>query len=234
MTRQPVLNIMSLRRMKTFARASDRQLKTILSEITLERFERRTTLFRQGDPSDSLYVLVSGVIKLSLRTPEGEDILVSLISPGELFGITSLLPGMQRPFRSEAFSDCWVGRLSADTLVSTLLGVPFADFSALMDGTVSRWFGLLHRYAHFQGLDLQHRLAFALLELAQKFGAQDSRGTLLILQLTHEDLADLVGASRQKVTEHMRTLERKALLQREGRRLIVSTQGLRELVQIED
>ena len=98
MTRQPVLNIMSLRRMRTFARASDRQLKAILSEITLERFERRTTLFRQGDPSDSLYVLVSGVIKLSLRTPEGEDILVSLISPGELFGITSLLPGMQRPF----------------------------------------------------------------------------------------------------------------------------------------
>jgi CRP/FNR family transcriptional regulator len=220
--------------MKTFARASDPQLKAILSEITLERFERRTTLFRQGDPSDSLlYVLVSGVIKLSLRTSEGEDILVSLISPGELFGITSLLPGMQRPFRSEAFSDCWVGRLSAEALVNTLLGVPFADFSTLMDGTVSRWFGLLHRYAHFQGLDLQHRLAFALLELAQKFGVQDSRGTLLILQLTHEDLADLVGASRQKVTEHMRSLERKALLQREGRRLIVSTQGLRELVQIE-
>ena len=233
MTRQPVLNVMSLRRMKTFSRASDQQLKNLVSQITLERFERRSTLFTEGSASDTLYVLVSGVIKISLSTSKGEDILVSLVSPGELFGITSLLPGMQRPFRAEAFSDCWVGRLSPEALVTTLLGIPFADFSVFMSGTVSRWFGLLHRYAHFQGLDLHQRLSLALLELAHKFGVQDDRGTLLILQLTHEDLADLVGASRQKVTEHMRELERQQLLQRDGRKLIVATERLQKTINID-
>lgn len=233
MIRRPILNIMTLRRMKTFAQASDQQLKAILAAIILERFERRTVLFREGQPSDSLYILVSGVIKLSLRTPEDEDILVSLIAPGELFGITSLLPGMQRPFQSEAFSDCWVGRLPPDILVSNMLGVPFSDFSAFMGGTVSRWFGLLYRYAHFQGLNLQRRLAMALLELANKFGAQDARGTLLILQLTHDDLADLVGASRQKITEHLRELERQQLIQRDGRKLIVSPERLQNILQLD-
>ena len=114
--------------------------------------------------------------------------------------------------------------------VTTLLGVPFADFTAMMGSTISRWFDLLYRYAHFQGLSLRQRLALALLELAQKFGVQDARGTILILQLTHEDLADLVGASRQKVTEHMKELERQQLILRDGRKLIVLPQRLQEIV----
>ena len=230
MAREPILNVTTLRRLRALPWASDRQLEQLLTHMSLQRVERRTPLFTEGAQSDVLYLLVSGVVKLSLRGLEGEDVLVSLICPGEFFGITALMPGMQRAFRSEAFSDCWVGTVLADTFVTTLLGVPFADFSALMGTTVNRWFNLLYRYAHFQGLGLRQRLAMALLELAQKFGVQDARGTILILQLTHEDLADLIGASRQKVTEHMRELERQQLILHDGRKLIVLPQRLQELV----
>jgi len=198
MAREPVLNVTTLRRLKALPWASDRQLEELLTHLSLRRVERRTILFTEGAQPDALYLLVSGVIKLSLRSLEGEDVLVSLISPGELFGITALMPDMQRAFRSEAFSDCWVATIQPETFVTTLLGTPFANFSAMMGSTVNRWFTLLYRYAHFQGLNLRQRLALALLELAQKFGVQDDRGTILILQLTHEDLADLIGASRQK------------------------------------
>ena len=230
MAREPILNVITLRRLKALPWASDRQLEQLLAHMSLQRVERRTALFDEGTPSSALYLLISGVVKLSLRSLEGEDVLVSLICPGEFFGITALMPGMQRAFRSEAFSDCWVGIVPADTFVTTLLGVPFADFSALMGTTVDRWFSLLYRYAHFQGLGLRQRLAMALLELAQKFGVQDDRGTILILQLTHEDLADLVGASRQKVTEHMKELERQQLLLRDGRKLIVLPARLQEMI----
>lgn len=230
MAREPLLNVTTLRRLKTLPWASDRQLEQLLAHMSLQRIERRTALFDEGTPSNALYLLVSGVVKLSLRGLEGEAVLVSLICPGEFFGITALMPGMQRAFRSEAFSDCWVGIVPADTFVTTLLGVPFTDFSALMGTTVDRWFSLLYRYAHFQGLGLRQRLAMALLELAQKFGVQDDRGTILILQLTHEDLADLVGASRQKVTEHMKELERQQLILRDGRKLIVLPERLQEMI----
>lgn len=232
MARVPVLNVTTLRRLKAFPWASDHQLEKLLSQMTLQRAERRTVLFAEGVSPDALYLLISGVVKLSLRNPEGEDVLVSLICPGELFGITALMPDMQRAFRSEAFSDCWVGSLRPETFVTTLLGVPFADFSAMMGSTVSRWFALLYRYAHFQGLNLRQRLAVALLELAQKFGVPDARGTILILQVTHEDLADLVGASRQKVTEHMKELERQQAILREGRKLIVLPERLQEVVDL--
>jgi CRP/FNR family transcriptional regulator len=228
MARQPILNVTTLRRLKALPWASDQQLEKLISQMTLKHIERHAVLFSEGSPSDALYLLVAGVVKLSLHSIEGEDVLVSLIGPGEFFGITSLMAGTSRGFHCTAFSDGWVAAIRPETLVTTLLGVPFTDFSAFMGSTVSRWAALLYRYTRFQGLGLRQRLAMALLELSQKFGVQDARGTILILQVTHEDLADLVGASRQKVTEHMRELERQQMILRDGRKLIVIPERLQE------
>jgi len=174
------------------------------------------------------------VVRLSLPNIEGEEVLVSLLRPGELFGITALLPKTHRAFRCETFSDCWVGVVEAELFVSSLLGIPFPHFSGMMGSSVNRWFTLLYRYTRFQGLNIRQRLILALLELAQKFGVHDARGVIISLKLTHDDLADLVGASRQRVTEHMKELENQRLLQRDGRRLIVSPQRLRDVVGSED
>lgn len=230
MARQPLLNLTTLRRLKALPWASDEHLEKLISQMTLRHVDRHVRLFTEGGPSDTLYLLISGVVKLLLPNVDGEEVLVSLICPGEFFGITSLMSGMTRGFQCEAFSDCWVAGIRPETFVITLLGVPFTNFSELMGSTVTRWAGLLYRYTRFQGLGLRQRLALALLELAQKFGVQDARGTILILQVTHEDLADLVGASRQKVTEHMKELERQQMLLRDGRKLIVIPERLQEVV----
>ena len=228
--RQFVLNLSTLRHLNIFPWASDHQLEQLLPHVSLQRVKRRTLLFPEGDESERLYILLAGVVKLSLPNIEGEEVLVSLLRPGELFGITALMPRMQRAFRCETFSDCWVGVVRAELFVSSLLGIPFAHFSGMMGSSVNRWFTLLYRYTRFQGLNIRQRLILALLELAQKFGVRDARGVIISLKLTHDDLADLVGASRQRVTEHMKELETQQLLQRDGRRLIVSPQRLREVI----
>ena len=71
------------------------------------------------------------------------------------------------------------------------------------------------------GLDLRARLLSTLLQLCANFGVMESRGTLLRVSLSHKDLADLVGASRPRVTEHLAELEREHLLIRQGRQFIV-------------
>ncbi|MBI3756755.1 MAG: Crp/Fnr family transcriptional regulator [Deltaproteobacteria bacterium] len=230
MARQPLLNSTTLRRLKVLPWASEEQLEKLISQMTLRHVDRHARLFAEGSPSDTLYLLISGVIKLLLPSTEGEEVLVSLVCPGEFFGITSLMSGMSRGFQCEAFSECWVAGVRPETFVTTLLGIPFANFSGLMSSTVTRWEGLLYRYTRFQGLGLRQRLAMALLELSQKFGVQDARGTILILQVTHEDLADLVGASRQKVSEHIKELEQQQVLLRDGRKLIVIPERLQEVV----
>jgi Crp-like helix-turn-helix domain len=70
-------------------------------------------------------------------------------------------------------------------------------------------------------LDLHDRVAVALLELASDFGIRESRGMLLGPCFSHQDIADLAGGSRPRVTEHLAQLEREHLLIRQGRQLIV-------------
>ena len=77
-----------------------------------------------------------------------------------------------------------------------------------------------------------HREEEALLELAEKFGVRDSRGTLLTIKLTHADLAELVGASRQRTTEQLNDFERESVIARDGRRLIIVPEKLWQLAQM--
>lgn len=231
MPRKPsALDIATLRRLKAFPWASDEQLERLIASMTPREVKRYSLLFSAGSPSDSLFLLVSGAVKLSAHSQGKEEVLVSLIRPGELFGITALLPGMQRAFRSEAFTDCQIGVIRAEDFVTALLGIESRDFRCVMESTVSRWVDLLQRYSHFQALSQRQKLAMALLEIAQKFGIQDSRGTVLSLPLTHNGLADLVGSSRPKVSEYMKEFEQQELILRDGRRLIVRPERLHQVV----
>jgi len=206
------------------------QLQGLAQSLTPIRRKKRETIFYEGEASDQVYILLSGVAKLSLLNRE-ERVLVGLVGPGEVFGVSSLLPNATRPFRCDAFSDCIVGVGSPSTLVEVMLGVPLERFSRMLEVTVGRWWAMLQRYTNYQGLSVRERLADALLELGTKFGAEEARGVLLTLKLTHFDLAELVGASRQRTTEHLIEFENERMIIRDGRRMIIVPERLRALAQ---
>jgi CRP/FNR family transcriptional regulator len=219
-----------LHRVQTLAWLSQEQLDRLAAATVIRRVNRHETIFFEGEDASSVYLLLSGVAKLTFLSAS-ERILVSLVGPGEIFGVSSLLPVAKRPFRCDAFSDCLVGVTSPQAFVDVTLGVRLEDLSRVLDVTVGRWWGMLLRYTTFLGLALRERLAGALLELATKFGAEDARGRLLTLKLTHSDLAELVGASRQRITEQLSEFERSGVIIRDGRRLIIVTEQLLAVVQ---
>lgn len=219
-----------LRRLQTLAWLSQEQLERLAAATIMRRVNRHETIFFEGEDASSVYLLLSGVAKLTFLSAS-ERILVSLVGPGEIFGVSSLLPVAKRPFRCDAFSDCLVGVTSPQAFVDVTLGVRLEDLSRVLDVTVGRWWGMLLRYTTFLGLALRERLPGALLELGTKFGAEDARGRLLTLKLTHSDLAELVGASRQRITEQLSEFERNGVIIRDGRRLIIVTEQLLAVVQ---
>lgn len=219
-----------LRRLRTLSWLPAERLERLAHATTTRRVHRRETIFFEGEDSAAVYLLLSGVAKLTFLNAS-ERVLVSLVGPGEIFGVSSLLPTAKRPFRCDAFSDCVVGVTSPETFVDAALGVPLYELSRMLDVTVGRWWAMLLRYTNFLGLALRERLAGALLELGAKFGADDARGRLLTLKLTHADLAELVGASRQRITEQLSEFERTGVIIRDGRRLIISPERLLYLVQ---
>ena len=89
------------------------------------------------------------------------------------------------------------------------------------ENDLQQWYRLLLRSSGSLNLGLHERIAITLLELSSDFGIKDSRGTLLRACFSHQDIANLVGASRPRVTEHLAQLERDHLVIRQGRQLIV-------------
>jgi CRP-like cAMP-binding protein len=226
--RQPPADAKLLGRLKSFSWLSRDQLEGLAASLESRRVRRRETIFYEGEISDRVYVLLSGVAKLMLLN-RGEKVLIGLVGPGEVFGVSALLSEAARPFRCEAFSDCLVGVTRPATFVGLTLGVPLERFSRMLEVTVARWWGMLQRYTNFVGLPVRERLASALLELGAKFGAEDDRGVFLTLKLTHADLAELVGASRQRTTEQLIEFENERMIIRDGRRLIIVPERLRNL-----
>jgi CRP/FNR family transcriptional regulator, cyclic AMP receptor protein len=226
--RKTGVDAQTLGRLRNLAWLSRDQLEGLAQSLESRKVRRRQPIFYEGEASDRVYVLLSGVAKLSFLN-RAEKVLVGLVGPGEVFGVSSLLPNATRPFRCEAFTDCIVGIGRPSTFVGLMLGVPLERFSRTLDVTVGRWWSMLQRYTNFVGLTVRERLAGALLELAAKFGADDARGVLLTLKLTHADLAELVGASRQRTTEQLIEFEHQHMILRDGRRLIIVPQRLRDV-----
>jgi len=220
----------SLTRLRTLSWMRNEQAARLAANATALKVRRDAAIFMEGEASSQVYILLSGVAKLCYVNRD-QRVLVGFVGPGEVFGLSSLLPQTTRPFRCEAYSDCSVAMVKPEVFVDTVLGVPLERLSLILDATVGRWWGMVVRYANFVGLGLRARLAGALLELAEKFGVRDSRGTLLTIKLTHADLAELVGASRQRTTEQLNDFEREQVIIREGRRLIIVPEKLWQLAQ---
>jgi CRP/FNR family cyclic AMP-dependent transcriptional regulator len=218
--RENPLDPKSMKRLRTLAWMSLEQLERLASAAEARRVRRPHSIFSEGEASDRVYIMLSGVAKLSILN-RAERVLVGLVGPGEIFGVSSLLPNATRPFRCDAFTDCTVAIVQPEVFVDTTLGITREALSRVLDATVGRWWMMLVRYANFVGLGLRERLAGALLEVGTKFGVEDARGVLLTLKLTHEDLADLVGASRQRTTVQLKEFENEQALIRDGRRMII-------------
>lgn len=220
MTRETQLDPVALKRLRSLSWLSNEQVERLARNGEARRVKRPSTIFSEGESSNRVYIMLSGVAKLSILNRD-ERVLVGLVGPGEVFGVSSLLPQTTRPFRCDAFTDCTVAIVQPEVFVDATLGITQAALSRVLDVTVGRWWMMLVRYANFVGLGLRERLAGALLEVGNKFGVEDSRGVLLTLKLTHEDLADLVGASRQRTTVQLKEFERECALIRDGRRIII-------------
>jgi CRP-like cAMP-binding protein len=150
---------------------------------------------------------------------------VALLAPGPLPAFPSQFASPWH-FQCETYSDCRLGSVSWDRFNAITAGAPQTASREFHQNNSKLWYRLMMRGSDFLGLGLHERLGMTLLELCSDFGVEESRGTLLRVSFSHQDLADLVGATRSRVTEHLAQLERERLVVRQGRQLIVRVDRL--------
>ena len=215
-----------LRRIHDFDWLSGVQLNRLSASMSVDDVEKRHVIFKERGVASDIHILLSGAAQLIDLNSAGERTIVAIVSRGILFDAPALPSAVAHRFQWEAFRACRVACLSLNTLLGSLAADQSEQVVGLFEKKFtgsSRMFG---RYPAFVGLGLSRRLAIVLLELGAEFGVCDARGTILGITLTHQMLAEMIGASRSRVWAAMNSLNREGMILCEHRQVVLVVQKL--------
>jgi len=211
-----------LNRLKPLSCLSADALDELATGLDSANFQRREVILAGEALASGIHILLKGVAKITCVNRCGQRVTVALLAPGPIPEFPSLVVSRWY-FQCEAYSDCRFGNLDWDRFDIITRAVPQSALRRFHENNLMQWYPWS---LSFLGLGVRERLVFTLLQLCSSLGVIESRGTLLLVSLSHRDLADLVGASRPRVTEHLAELEREQLLIRQGRQFIVRVDKL--------
>ena len=214
-----------LDRLRRLSWLSQEHLREIADASRMVEVKRGGNVYTPNDNADLVHVILSGMAALTM-TEKSRRVLVGVVGPGDIVGISALLGNRPRPFRCEALSECKVATLASSNFRALMLR-DAVTFEKAMQATFGRWELMLKRYAQFMMLGARGRIALALLELAERFGVSNDRGRLLPFMVSHAMLGAMVGASRQHVTMQLVEFEREEIVTRENRRLVIHPEKLK-------
>lgn len=211
------LSLATLRGLPMFERVPDSELEHLARVSTYRKVTRGTTIVRAGDVTDSLYILISGSIKVLNSDEEGREVILAILGTGEFFGEMGLLDGEPRSANVVALEVCEV------------LIIAKAEFRRLLTEHVDLTFYLLRslvqrlreadrKIESLALMDVFGRVANLLLEFSE---VQEGR-RIVTRKLTKQDIAKMIGASREMVSRVMKDLETSGYIEIQDGRIVLN------------
>jgi len=209
-----------VRRAALFAALDDSDVSALRSTMSTTRLQRGEVLFREGQRGDRLYVIVNGKIKLGRSSTDGRENLMAILGPGEMFGELSLFDPGPRTATATAVADTELIGMGNESLHEYLKDRPAVSL-ALLGALARRLRRTNDSVADLVFTDVPGRVAKALLDLAGRFGRPAEEGVLVAHDLTQEELAQLVGASRETVNKALADFASRGWLKLEARAVLL-------------
>ncbi len=192
-------------------------LRTSMEPTTIAKGD---VLFREGQLGDRMYVITEGKIKLAHTAPDGRESILAVLGPSELLGELSLFDPGPRTATAIALTDVVALGLGHQALRPWLTGRPEVAES-LLQALAMRLRRTNEALADLVFSDVPGRVAKALLELADKFGQQMPDGVHVTHDMTQEEMAQLVGASRETVNKALADFAARGWIELESRSVIL-------------
>lgn len=209
-----------VRRAPLFATLDNEAAQALLHEMSSSRLERGDILFHEGDQGDALYIIGEGKVKLGRTSSDGRENLIAILGPGEMFGELSLFDPGPRTMTATAVAETQLMGLTNDSLTTLLSGRPEVS-KALLAALAKRLRRTNEHLADLVFTDVPGRVAKALLDLSDRFGRAVDGGVLVSHDLTQEELAQLVGASRETVNKALADFATRGWIKLEARAVVL-------------
>jgi CRP-like cAMP-binding protein len=204
-----------------FERLTPAQIARLEQRSQAKRFPRGSLVYVPSDAGESVLLLTTGRVKLYHITSDGKQALLALIDPGELFGELAVFDGGQREEFAEAMDGTTVLRIPAEEIIRLMESHPDVSLG------VTRLMGLRRRRIERRLKSLlfrsnRERLIHLLMELADRYGRRTHAGVEIGVKLSHQDLASIIGSTRETVTVVLGELRSEGSLLIERRQIVLT------------
>jgi CRP/FNR family transcriptional regulator, cyclic AMP receptor protein len=203
-----------------FRAMSGPEIEAVLARAAVRHVSRGETVLHRGDPSTGLIVILQGRLRISLVSPEGGEMALGVLGPGEILGEISLLDGRERSADVFTMEPCAL-LVVERTHILDLLRRDADLCLRLMAVLCKRLRQANETLEDIALLDMPARIARVLQRLAREFGAPTKEGIRIGAKLSQKDIAMLVGASREKVNRELRALEDRGTIGKQDGHLVI-------------
>ena len=178
------------------------------------------TIYAEGDRAECLYILIEGKVKISRRAPDGRQRMLGIMGPADMFGAVSMFDSGARTADASTITD--VRAVSMDRVSWRVLMTGHPEIAEQLLRVLARRLRLTdNTVAALISADGPGRLAKQLLQFAQRFGSHEDNGLRVTHDLTQEELAHLIGASRETVNKALSNFTNRGWLRVDGRSVVI-------------
>jgi len=213
----------NLRSENFFCHLSPSSLKTFESLKITNAYPKGATLFMEGNPSTGIYVLCRGRVKLSTCSRDGKVIILRVAEAGEVLGLSATVSDLNYESTAEVLETCQVNFVRKEDFLRFLADNTEACFSA-----IKQMSNKYHTaYIQVRSFGLSHTAADKLAKLLLEWGKANSNGSgeiYLKISYTHEEIAEMIGSSRETVTRILKDFKDRKLITLKGSDLIIHDQ----------
>jgi len=225
------MDLSVLRKIPLFAEFSDEQIAEVERLVQVRRVPKHQIIVYEGDPGDSFYALLKGSVAISRMTGEGKETILSILKEGDFFGEMALLDSSQRSASVKTLTDVEVGIITRSDFHNLLAQNPSIGL-ALVATLATRLREANEQIAASAYQDIRARLASLLLKLAAQFGEEVPEGTRITQRLTNQEMASMVGTTRETVNRTLNKFWDEQLIDMRTAHIVVKDgEGLRKLIE---
>jgi len=199
------------------------KLEELISQVELREIPRRQVIYLPGDPGEQVFFINGGRVKTSKVTRDGKELTLAYRGAGQIFGELAVIDGSPREEMAEAMKNAIITELPVEVMRELLLADAKLCFD-FMSEVGRRRKQLETKIEHLVFKDVQAKLAALLLDLADEYGQETEDGVQIGLKITHQEMANLIGSTRETISLTLATFKKKKLLNMNGRTVVVLDQ----------
>lgn len=205
-----------LKAVPLFSSFPEEQLRMLATVVSRKSVPRSTTIMSSGDPTDSMYIVLSGRLKVMMSDAEGKEVILTILGPGEIFGEMGLIDDEPRSASVVAIEPCELLYISKRDF-KKCLAENFEMTMGVMRGLVRRLREADRKIGSLALLDVYGRVARLLLDMSETVDGEK----IVTKRLPKQDIAKMIGASREMVSRVMKDLQMGGYIEMRGSNIVL-------------